>query len=445
MRRMRLALAVAALLGLLGACGGGGGDDTSGFVPLDHNPLPEVPRGPDLPDGDDDSAGQAPAPPKIPLLELETFQKAVAVIGQPDFQGQAPNQGTGTAADTLEVPGNQIMHTGVAAGEDLWIADIFNNRVLRYQLPLTGNGPYADISLGQVDMISAHFGTTERDFVNPIDVAVQGEKLFVSDLGNNRILIYDGLPELTGDPAQVVVGQEDMFSSVAKTTMKGLISPCGICVTGNKLIVADYGNNRVLVWNYIPTGNHASASLVLGQQDFTSRQPATTATGMRGPQGVWSDGTKLLVADTNNNRVLVWDTFPTRNGQAADRVLGAPNFTGRLDWNVTKLGWPSARPHIDVIFYPVDVVSNGTQIVVADAGTSRVLIWNRWPALNQERPLVVLGQSQFDRGTPNDDDQNGSIDDMPSDRVFYRPSGVNIAGKRLYVTDGNNHRVLVFE
>ena len=30
---------------------------------------------------------------------------------------------------------------------------------------------------------------------------------------------------------------------------------------------------------------------------------------------------RVIVADTNNDRVLIWNSFPTRNGQPADVVL----------------------------------------------------------------------------------------------------------------------------
>jgi len=45
------------------------------------------------------------------------------------------------------------------------------------------------------------------------------------------------------------------------------------------------------------------------------------------PQGVWIQNGKLYVADTQNNRVLIYNSIPTANGAAADVVLGAPNFT----------------------------------------------------------------------------------------------------------------------
>jgi len=43
---------------------------------------------------------------------------------------------------------------------------------------------------------------------------------------------------------------------------------------------------------------------------------------MRGPQGVWIQNGKLFVADTQNNRVLIFNQIPTKNGVAADVVVG---------------------------------------------------------------------------------------------------------------------------
>ena len=51
---------------------------------------------------------------------------------------------------------------------------------------------------------------------------------------------------------------------------------------------------------------------------------------MRGPQGVWIANNKLYVADTQNYRVLIWNSFPTTNNQAPDVVLGQPDFTTRM-------------------------------------------------------------------------------------------------------------------
>src|SRR5699024_5317463 len=101
-------------------------------------------------------------------------------------------------------------------------------------------------------------------------------------------------------------------------------------IVGTKLIVADQNNSRVLIWNTIPTSNHKQADIVLGQPNFTTSPPNTGGLGpatLNGSNGVASDGTKLVVGDRFNNRILIWNSFPTTNNQPADVVLGQPNFT----------------------------------------------------------------------------------------------------------------------
>ena len=96
--------------------------------------------------------------------------------------------------------------------------------------------------------------------------------------------------------------------------------------------MADTDNNRVLIWNTIPASNTAAPALVLGQTSFTAFQTPqpVNATSLRGPQGVWIQGNRLFVADTLNHRVLIWNSFPTQNNQPADLVLGQTSFTAAI-------------------------------------------------------------------------------------------------------------------
>jgi hypothetical protein len=82
------------------------------------------------------------------------------------------------------------------------------------------------------------------------------------------------------------------------------------------LFLADAFNNRVLIWNSIPTANFTPADLVLGQGDFTHRAANddlqsgaiganSTARTLSTPAGVYVYGTKLFVADNANNRYLI--------------------------------------------------------------------------------------------------------------------------------------------
>ena len=83
-----------------------------------------------------------------------------------------------------------------------------------------------------------------------------------------------------------------------------------INTTDHILFIADTDNNRVFVFNlnsdnvlidYVP-------DYVLGQPDFTNSDPGTTQSALDGPTGLAYDpgSNKLFVADTNNNRIMIF-------------------------------------------------------------------------------------------------------------------------------------------
>ena len=149
---------------------------------------------------------------------------------------------------------------------------------------------------------------------------------------------------------------------------------------GVHLAVADTDHNRVLIWNHIPTNNNTPADVVVGQPDFvtSSALPGNlpNANSMRGPQGVWIQNGKLFVADTQNNRVLIYNKIPTANGVAADVVLGAPNFTTFVNPDISQQTTSATASNM---LNPVSVTSDGTRLFVSDLGYNRVLIWNTFP------------------------------------------------------------------
>ncbi|NOZ04801.1 MAG: hypothetical protein GXP41_00390 [Chloroflexi bacterium] len=85
---------------------------------------------------------------------------------------------------------------------------------------------------------------------------------------------------------------------------------------------------RVLTWNSLPAANGQLADVLLGQPGFDATTPDGGATETSLPPHVFSDGHRLFVSDTYNQRVLVWSTIPTTNGQPADLVLGKSGFDG---------------------------------------------------------------------------------------------------------------------
>jgi hypothetical protein len=227
------------------------------------------------------------------------------------------------------------------------------------------------VVLGQPDLTSNNSATTQSGLAEPEEgLLVVNGKLFVSDRNNNRIMIWNSIPTTNGADANVVIGQPDFVSSDAATTRTGLDEPEGLWSDGTKLVVADFMNNRVLIWNTIPTTNGALADVVVGQPDFTSFDSAEppTSQSLDRPGGVASDGTSLYVEDSGNNRILVFNTFPTSNNPAADIVLGQPDFTH----NQSNGGMPSAQ----TLGFPFGLSLIGTQLIVDDESNSRFLIFS---------------------------------------------------------------------
>ena len=146
---------------------------------------------------------------------------------------------------------------------------------------------------------------------------------------------------LCGGFADNVLGQADFKSTSIGTGNNKFRNPTAVATDGRVLAVADTDNNRVLIWNSIPTTPGVSANIVIGQPDFTAttinfgKGSQVNAQGLRGPQGVWIDQRgRFWVADTQNHRVLMWNRIPTQNGTAADLVIGKPDLTTFVEVNL---------------------------------------------------------------------------------------------------------------
>ncbi|MBI4199405.1 MAG: hypothetical protein HY535_02895 [Chloroflexi bacterium] len=191
--------------------------------------------------------------------------------------------------------------------------------------------------------------------------------------------------------------------------------PSGIATDGTRLFLADTFNNRVLVWNTLPKGNVAP-DLVLGQKDFRSNNPGTGRDQLDWPISVATDGTRLVVADTNNYRILIWDTLPTRNGQPADLVLQGGGYDG------------GPGPSKSVFWWPWGVWTNGEKVVITSTQGGAVLIWNQFPTKdNQPADILLRGGGKL--GTPRHvtsdgnslivGDHNARVEGQPPTGAFF--------------------------
>jgi len=262
-----------------------------------------------------------------------------------------------------------------------------------------------------------------------------GTKMAVCDASNNRILIWNSMPRYSGAPADLVLGQPDMVSGAVNAggsiSASSLSGPLGIMFDGTHLVVADYGNHRVLIWNSWPAANQTPADVVVGQTALNVMVTPTinpTATLLKAPAGAWSDGTKLYIADDGYNRILIYNTFPTSHGAAANVVIGQPDMISKTANN----GGRSASS----IYDPSNVWTDGSKMVIGDSGNNRVLVFRPVPTTNGAAANLILGQSVVNGGTAN----SGGI----SASTLAYPIGTIVVGKKLFVAERENNRVLVW-
>ena len=354
-------------------------------------------------------------------------------------------------------------------------------------------GQAARLVIGQPTFTSQDSNSSDTILGAASGLAFAADTLFVADSNrvgaspsNHRVLLFQNVSGMLPRPtdqliynskcpvcvghATVVLGQPDFTTATENlaATPTTLRLPTAVASDGVHVVVADTNHNRVLIWNRIPTSNNTPADVVVGQQSFTTTTvPGNTpsAKSMRGPQGVWIQNGRLYVADTQNNRVLIFNRIPTSNGAAADVVLGQPNFTTFVEPDLTQ---QKNNVSATQLLNPVAVSSDGLHLLVTDLGYNRVLIWNSIPTSNGAAADVAIGQPDLVSSVanngfstdPNDTTQkqtpvlckvsNGT--DTNSNPTY--PSSCNAtvsfprfaltAGNRLFIADGGNDRVLMF-
>lgn len=388
--------------------------------------------------------------PVLPILQFSNFKNADIVIGQSNFTSGSPNGGGSINANTFNEP---IGSAGVN-NNILYLSDSFNSRVLGFNSIPSINNANSDFVLGQVDFTSSDYGISSTRFGIPSSPSFSNGKMML--LSRHRILIWNNAPTSGEIPADVVIGQSSFSSNVNSCSGAGVDNPAAVWSVAGKIIVSDFNNHRVLIWNSVPTTNNQPADLVLGQQSFNNCAAndnnddgvtdTASASTLNRPRGIWSDGVRLVVADASNNRVLIWNTFPTSSFAPADVVLGQANFINMAsnddnqDGSTDVSGLATSR----VMYIPSNgIFSNGTQLFVPDSFNNRVLIWNDFPTTNFTPADRVLGQSDFSHVASNDDNQDG-ISEAITARTLAYPTGVLQVNNQLIVTDSNN-RYLIYK
>ena len=366
---------------------------------------------------------------------LENHPSANIVVGQPDFNTTS----RGTSATTFNFS-TFVSHIGTD-GTGLLVPDTNNHRVLIYKRIPDKNGAAADIVLGQADFLGSTNGRNSVKMDQPVCAVSDGIRLAVCDRANSRVLIWNSMPTVNGQPADVVVGQTNFSNGGSGVTASTLSFPRAAGWIGQKFLIVDTNNNRVLVFNQTPTTNGASADLVIGQPNFTSNGIVDTTTGAVSARSLRLAGSgatpvgseeELIIADSANNRILIYRPFPTTSYPYAKVVLGQPNFTSTSN----NADGPTERS----MRLPEGVGIFGKSLLVLDTTNNRVLVYDNIPEENFAPAHVLIGQSDFSNATSCN--PAGGI----TAKTICAAEGMTISGRHLLIADSSfANRVLIFD
>ena len=374
------------------------------------------------------------------VSSITNGQNAVDVVGQYDqtsFTAPVPQY---TKSGVNDGPNKFGFNNARAVAVDttnnrLFLADLTNNRVLVYAM--NSNGTFVDRVpdniLGQSNYIAASTGLTQKNFSSPVGLAYDGtnNRLFVSESGNNRVLVFSVSSITDGQNATNVLGQPNFTKSTAATQQNGMNVPSGIAYdsTNQRLFVAQSTGNRVTVYSVSSITNGQNATNLLGQTSYTVATAATQQNGMNVPQGIAYDSTnnRLFVAQSTGNRVTVYDTSSITDGQNATNVLGQPNYL-RATAASTQNGMnvPSGLAYD----------ANNTRLFVGQSTGNRITMYNVSSITDGQNATNILGQPNYTASTAAST-QNGM--NSPVSLAFGTGS------YRLFVGDSGANRLSVYD
>lgn len=306
------------------------------------------------------------------------------VIGQPNLTSAVANVDSGGTATPSATGLFGPRGIALEADGSLYVADSGNNRVLHYPRPVTQSGRITpDVVLGQPDFITGVLAEVSANSLNTPGGLALGPNgdLFVADSGNNRVLEFASGSKTGAAPLRAY-GQSSFTTSTAPSataSAQTLTAPQGLTVDASyDLYVADTVANRVVIF---PSTNTApatglAASVVLGQNGFTSTAASRGPTGLHFPFDVGLDSSgNIFVADASNNRVVAYPSLVNLLLSASTPYI-AYEAVGQENINTTAANWDtttgSATP--EGLEAPAGIfVDRQDTLYVGDTGNNRVV------------------------------------------------------------------------
>ena len=403
---------------------------------------------------------------------------ASLVLGQADFISGKANRGGSTSGCYLDGTGSDANYgksflnrpkgvkvIKVGASTFLVVSDTDNNRLLLWDISSSGiaglsNGQNADYVLGQPDFnrrsSNACGSATANTLDDPREVVVWNNILWVSDEYNDRVVGYDlgaNAQNLANNmAASYLLGQGDFSSTnsnrgASVPAANSFNNPRGLALLSNKLYVVDSFNNRAVAYDLSNYTSGMDATQVFGNSNFTTSVAKASKSTMDGPVGIAinSAGDRLFVAEVTGDRILSFDSSNNTNGLNAVNIIGQTDwYPGKDDALVKGIFDADGSDDTNAIGFEtpkqvaLGTISGSNYMFVADKYNYRVVAFE---TDSKGTPVdlmadYVLGQADFEHDNDGLDVKSfNSVDGVAFDQ----------STKYLFVSDGNNNRVLVWD
>ena len=202
----------------------------------------------------------------------------------------------GADPDTLYAPSNVVVFNNRC-----YLTDFGHKRLLIYDTPLPKDGdtPTVITSIGGVE--PAKLNAANGLFVT-------ADALYMTDTFQHRLIVWDTPVPKDGQKAHVF---QRLGGGIEPDTLKNLRS---VCVARGRCYLDDFDNHRLLMFDS-PLPKDGDVPVVI--KHIGGVEPAT----FNGPIDIAVTDEHLLVIDFKNDRILIYDTFDLVDGLAPVGVI----------------------------------------------------------------------------------------------------------------------------
>lgn len=311
--------------------------------------------------------------------------------------------GSVASASGLSFPGKVLAD---AAGERLFIADSGNNRVVEATWPDERGRSAVRRVYGGKEAGFVDGGAAEARFSEPqgMELSVDGRALFVADRRNDSIRAVD----LESGEVRTIVGNGEKSYDRAggkRGGAQGLNSPWDLELDGDTLYVAMAGAHQI--WS-VDMGTYKARALV-GSGKESLIDDAFNAAALAQPSGLELVGSTLYFADSEVSAVRAARLDEKR----VETIIGL----GLFEFGDVDGKYPRA-----MLQHCLGVTAYGDGLLVADAYNDKIKL------IDPEARTSETWLSAADDGPAMDE-----------------PGGLHLEGGTLFIADTNASRVLIVD